>query len=634
MPPFYAEQSRPPDTDKDLAGIVACEGARIGRQDRWRCDHAVARTQSPSQLGASTDPQAGLEISLAAQAASAQLAPERPDPLPQFRLDLNLPLDMIRRIVVCQMMEPTSLLARLWRLVALLPMPRRPTAGVAGAELASYEDCEPEAIEARGRRLALGLVLVMVQATLWSTRAAAQTVPAPAEASPATSVVLTARAWTLGPVEDRGVVRPVSAGSQPERRSLSGEIGFEHRFRWEQTSNATDYDDRRDDRRTQFRFRTRLWAQLLLTRNLEVSAGLANESRAITTPHRPAALDEIFFEHLYVDWKIDGRHRLRVGRQNLMRGEGFTIADATSLDGSRSAYFNAILFTRVLAPNSTLELLAIDNPRRDRWLPRIKDRGTPLVEWDERAFGGYLTEERVPRTTIEAYVLRKTERHDSRDPSHPQYHADRSFAIAGARAVHQLGGGWSFHGEIAGEWGRLDAGSGSVRAWGGYSYVRKATTWAWKPVLQAGHTAMSGDDPSTPSDEGWHPLFARWTKWGEIYFRALGSERGAGYWSNLSMWQAELTASPATAVALRATYYRLGASHPRSGSASTFGDGTDRGHMVQTRLDVTLHRSLRGHVLYEHLWPGDFARVRSHAYFLRVELTYTFRHQFGRAASR
>lgn len=407
------------------------------------------------------------------------------------------------------------------------------------------------------------------------------------------------------------------------------ELGFEHRFRTEQYNNTTDYNDATDDRRTQFRFRTRLWAHARLGDRIEVYAGLANESRSITTPNQPTVLDEIFFEHLWADWKIDRRNSLRVGRQNIARGEGFVLFDANPLDGSRSAYFNAALFTHAFGPKTSFELMAIDNPKRDRHLPRIKDRNRPLVEWDERGVGAYLTDRRVRGTVLEAYALHKTEAHDQRSPGHPQYRADRSFEILGGRATREAGAGWTLTGELAGQWGRLNDGGAPIRAWGGYGHAKKVWRRAWQPALQTGVIAMSGDDPATPTHEEWHQVFGRWPKWGEFLIYALGSERGPAYWSNLLMYQAELTATPSRRLGLRATYYRLLAFHPAATPGKTFGAGTDRGHLVETRLDFSLGSRLRGHLLYEGLWPGDFTRWQSPGQFLRMELIYTLRRGLG-----
>jgi hypothetical protein len=41
-------------------------------------------------------------------------------------------------------------------------------------------------------------------------------------------------------------------------------------------------------------------------------------------------------------------------------------------------------------------------------------------------------------------------------------------------------------------------------------------------------------------------------------------------------------------------------------------------------MDFAIGRKWKGHVLYEHLNPGDFYSERSQAYFLRFEIIYTW----------
>jgi hypothetical protein len=62
--------------------------------------------------------------------------------------------------------------------------------------------------------------------------------------------------------------------------------------------------------------------------------------------------------------------------------------------------------------------------------------------------------------------------------------------------------------------------------------------------------------------------------------------------------------------------------HPFAGSAAIFGRGTRRGEMYQARLDLKANNSVSGHVLWEHLLPGDFYSAKAPGYFLRFEVIY------------
>jgi hypothetical protein len=46
-------------------------------------------------------------------------------------------------------------------------------------------------------------------------------------------------------------------------------------------------------------------------------------------------------------------------------------------------------------------------------------------------------------------------------------------------------------------------------------------------------------------------------------------------------------------------------------------------------VDFRLHTSLKGHVQYERLVPGDFYKGTDPAYFFRVEFIYTFLKSFA-----
>ena len=437
---------------------------------------------------------------------------------------------------------------------------------------------------------------------------------------------------------------PAAAPAQPvapaaAALTLAGrprvEVGFEERVRSEDWDNIVDHRAEADDERTQYRFRTRLWTSLAFGNRLEVVAGLNNENREIAVPEMSYNGREVVFETLYADFRLTPAWSLRVGRQNLMRGEGFVIFDGNALDGSRTAYFNAVNVTGAVG-RSRLELLAISNPSTDRYLPVLNEAEDPaevqrLTEWDERALGAYLTSPLSPRTTLETYWLHKTESDDYRPATQPQFQPDRSLDAVGGRVVHDLGRGFSLGAEAVWEVGSQDAlpGSGGpkrdLRAWAGYARIRKAFAGPTKPSLSLAYIGMSGDDPATAEIEGWDPLFSRWPRWSELYIYSYAPETGVAYWTNTGMWEAELRLAPARPLALRATYYRMSAFHAWAAKGALFGPGTGRGDLFQLRADLALGASWKGHVLWEHLSPGDFYSGGDSGHFLRFEVTYTCR---------
>jgi hypothetical protein len=351
-------------------------------------------------------------------------------------------------------------------------------------------------------------------------------------------------------------------------------------------------------------------------------------------PDTPFLWDETVFESLSADVRLGEGITVRAGRQNLMRGEGFVLFDGTAGDGSRTAYFNAVDVTYAWK-GSKLELIGIDDPHVDRFLPVLNDRHKLLQEWDEKAIGLYYTGREGPATAVDAYAFTKTETGDLRAPTNPQFQPDRRLGTLGARVARDLPTGLFITAEGAGQWGRQDANPATgglgqtIAAWGGYAYARKVFDLPARPSLQVGWYGMSGDDPSTPArNEGWDPLFSRWPKWSELYIYSQVPEKGVSYWTNLGMWQVELLASPAKSVKVRATYYAMTAFHPFPGNPNVFGGGKRRGDLYQGRIDVDLGKGLKGHALVEHLAPGSFYAGRDSATFVRFELTYQFNRVF------
>lgn len=336
--------------------------------------------------------------------------------------------------------------------------------------------------------------------------------------------------------------------------------------------------------------------------------------------------DEVVFESAYVDFRrlfVKGLS-LRVGRQNLMRGEGFLLFEGTSGDGSRSIYFNAVdlAYTR---KKSTLEFIGILNPVYDRFLPRIHDQRKPLQDWDEQAVGTYYTDKNLKNTSIEAYYFYKKEVKDYLPKTNPQFQPDRHVSTLGGRVVHQLNKAWSVTGEFAAQWGAQHPDT-PVHGWAGYGYVKRTFKHAWKPYVLGGYWGFSGDDPKTKDRvEGWEPLFSRWPKWSELYIYSQVRENGVGYWTNTGMWQGETGFVPRKWMDLRFTYYHMDAFHVFPGTASVFGTGTRRGENVQARLGLTLGKSWKGHVLYETQLPGNFYSAQRTGYFLRFEMAYLIR---------
>lgn len=412
------------------------------------------------------------------------------------------------------------------------------------------------------------------------------------------------------------------------------EFGFQERVRSEAWDNLGDHRDAAPDFRSQLRYRTRVWAVVPLGDSLSFTAGLVNENRKIRRPDVAAHGREVVFESLFLDWRLGSAWSLRAGRQNLMRGDGFILWDGSALDGSRTAYLNAV--DLVWTGGATkVEFLAISNPLRERYLPRLNEAETArerqlLNERDEAALGVYGTWNR-PGFNLQTYFFHKTERHDVRAAQDPLFAPDRRVDTLGARLEAVLGPGWLATGEVAAQGGRQAGRPGTpetaaaIRAWAGQGRLTRTFAGALNPELSVAWVALSGDDPHTQTREGWDPLFSRWPKWSEAYIYSLVPEGGVATWSNLRLWEATLQSRPLKALALRASVLWLRAQQAAPVGGVLFAQGLGRGRLLELRADLTLSERWQGHVLYERLDPGTFYSGPDAGRFFRLELVYTLR---------
>ena len=243
-----------------------------------------------------------------------------------------------------------------------------------------------------------------------------------------------------------------AAPPAPDPWKVTWEIGAEERVRSEALNNAFDWNDATEDHRLWYRFRTRVWGKATIGTHGEAYVGLNNESRKTDHPDTPFKWDEVIFENAWVDWKLDPAVSVRVGRQNLMKGEGFVLFDGTSGDGSRTAYFNAVDVTFGWK-KSKVELIGISDPKQDQYLPVFNDKDKYLTEWDEQAVGLYYTGRDLPKTAVDGYLFWKSEKDDYRAATSAQFQPDRQFSTFGARVVQQLPEGFSVTAEAAAELG-------------------------------------------------------------------------------------------------------------------------------------------------------------------------------------
>lgn len=442
-------------------------------------------------------------------------------------------------------------------------------------------------------------------------------------------------------------------GRLPAFAELDFSWGGALRLRHEYWKNLKNLDSGIKQNRNFFRIRTSLWGKVALDDDAALYAKLTDEFKAFTYfggtssayPDKTASkkgyhfdVNEVIFDNLYLDVKnvFDAPVDLRLGRQDLPPseyGEGFLIGDGTPLDGSRTYYFNAVKATWRINTDNTLELILIDNPRTDQFLPvinrtelvnaahptqdKIKQQ---LTTTDETGCVLYFRNKSIKNLYAEGYYIFKTEAEKG------------GVGLQSQRSrLHTLGSfskfalsPYTLRGQLAYQIG--DYGDESRRGLGGYVYVdRDINNMPWSPVASLGYIYLSGDKRGSGRNEGWNPLFSRYPWISEIYTQLLAAETGmTAYWTNFQWERVSLTLNPTKKMKLRLMYNFIRANAQVASSSVFSGTSKTMGQLLQGKVDYQINKNITTYVLAEYLLPGKFYANRDDALFLRTEVMIKF----------
>ena len=452
------------------------------------------------------------------------------------------------------------------------------------------------------------------------------------------------------------------------------DVGGDWRFRGVMMDNMWDFDlGGYDDSWEWTRMRTRAWFRANLEEGMTGYFRGANEYKwGLDRKYNTLGIDpdfdalignkEFFVDNAYMDWAapfdLDWL-KLRIGRQDLIYGEGFVILDGQSNVGSMAIAFDAFKATVQAGEETTVDLL----------YSKVQENEKNFAD-DEDLWGIYAKTDLLAPVHLEPYLLyRNKNRADQYLPlSMPGGAADTTLPDAGTfvdpeletlmlgtRAVTKLlDGNLTLVSEGGYQWGEIQdprglvfagtdsAGEGSVdrRAWAAFGHgTYTFNDLAMKPYVKAGYYLMSGDDPDSSDYEGWDSFYAEWPKFSEglVYqlydpFVAVkgtpygATDRDLGVWTNMRIAQIEAGFSPLEKLNLVGSYQYLWADEENS--LINPGDD-DRGQLLTAIAIFQLNKYLSGHVRGEYFFPDDYydpagSDDPDDAFFVRYQLMLKF----------
>jgi hypothetical protein len=376
--------------------------------------------------------------------------------------------------------------------------------------------------------------------------------------------------------------------------------GLAVRLRYVDSENITLLGAEEDPGKDFSRIKSQLWLEGWLNSSVKGYMELNSERKYYH--HCGSCVDwghEVIFENLYLEvLNIAGAPiAMRLGRQNLFYGDGLVICDGTPLDGSRTTYVNAALFSFAI-PQWAFDIFLISDPEQDDYLPRLDDEDKQLVETDQCLMGIYFRNMPYGGAergyTLEPYFIIKREKAANGLDRISTFGMRLVLPIANmeatGEATYQMG---EHHENYA-----VEQEAQNISAFGGTLYLDASYERYWNLMLRAGYVYLEGDDPETHGKyEGWNPVLGRWPQWSELYIYTLIPEGGIAYWRNIKFPMIRAGIEPYPGLGLSASHLWMYANQPES---------RKRGNLYTVRLSYKIGRHVFGHVLYEHLSPGGY----------------------------
>lgn len=429
--------------------------------------------------------------------------------------------------------------------------------------------------------------------------------------------------------------------------------GLDLRLREVGINNANALDDTSPSAERHFqRYRLRAWGQYTPSETLTANARLMWEGRHYAEPDIASFetwySGAVMFDNLYVQAdKVGGLPlKLKLGRQDIMLGNGWLMLDGTPLDGSRTIYFDALRATYVNGLTSLETILIRQNPKTRLTLNgEVEDQ----TEQNEKGLVLYLRNKYSPDTDLDGFYIYKGNSPAvgeaplgwrlNNGTSFPSRSDDGHVNALGGRIETQFAPNWKLRAEAAAEWGRRNG--SEMRGFGFNGRVTHTLGGAWNNRVHVGFEYLSGDDPDTTSrNEAFDPLWGRWPQWSELYGPyTYGMETRTGETTNLHRLNLGWVAKVHSTTELSLDYHALFADEntkcgPNGVTCTTapppgLGFSTHdkfRGHLLTAWLRSKFDKHISGHLLAEYFMPGDYyvAPKGDNAYFLRAELNLTY----------
>ncbi len=399
--------------------------------------------------------------------------------------------------------------------------------------------------------------------------------------------------------------------------------------------------------RTFQRYRGRVWGTYRLDDQITARARLIWEGRHYQDPNpsswRAPGFEQwysggMLFDQLAIDFKRIGGSpfSLKLGRQDIILGNGWLVLDGSPIDGSRTIYLDAARATYVADTlGATLDLIYIDQSADTGRLPQSLN-GNVEDQTEQHETGVILYARNtslIQDADLDGYFIYKHDRPNltpggirvNNGAPFPSPSDAGDIYAAGLRADAKLTANWALRAEGVYEWGTRN--QRDLDAFGFNNRLTYSFDDTLKNQVHADFEYLSGDDPDSRDDQAFNPLWGRWPQWSELMIYQWPLESRVGEATNLQRLNVGWIAQVHPTTQLLVDYHALWADEQNTRTAAQLanisGEGDFRGHLFTAWLKAKLDKHVSGHLVAEYLAPGNYYadNRRDESFFVRAELS-------------
>ncbi len=377
------------------------------------------------------------------------------------------------------------------------------------------------------------------------------------------------------------------------------------------------------------RYRTRLWSKVTPLKNFEINSRLVWEFRNFCQPEGRRNFDgsDALFDKLNIDWKNIGGSGFsaKIGRQDIILGDGWLVLDGTPLDGSRTIYFDAARMQYDIdSIKTSIQGIYIEQPADyDTHIEPFNDREERCCEESSRGAILWVTNKSLKDTEINGYFIY---RHDDAKAANGN---NANIYTTGFRMAGLLGKNknWKYKVDIAQQVGRKNG--RRLCALGSSNRLSYLFNDKYDTQLRVTHEYLSGDESTTGKDEGFDILWGRWPQFSELYVYTWIPETGGRIAdpTNLHRFGFGGSINPTKNLQLFADYHLLFANHNNMSANPGFSNnGKFRGQLIAAVMKYQFTEHITGHLLGEVFFPGNYYshEMNDVAVMVRYELTFSW----------